>query len=207
MPKKFELAKKNYVRNRDIATIAALMLVILLMRLSNEVEVISRAPKIPTRLVTVENIPKTLHSRRKPPPARPAVPIPTDEETIPEDLTLEPIDPTFFIESDDDGGGGEGDRGLGAPTLTPPRPIAWVIPEFPASEKKRGVNGEVKLSLEIAPTGRVLQAVVLENTTGSALCAQAAVKAALASRYIPAKEDGKPVTYWHTQVYRFGASR
>ncbi len=207
MQKKFELAKKNYARNRDLSIIASLILVILLMRLSNEVEIGVSEPEMPKVLITVENIPKTTQSRRKPPPARPAVPIPTEDEAIPEDLTLEPVDPTFFMESDDDGGAGEGDRGLGAPTLTPPRPIAWVIPEFPASEKKKGVSGEVKLSLEIAPTGRVLQAVVLENTTGSALCADAAVKAALASRYIPAKEDGKPVTYWHTQVYRFGSSR
>ncbi|MGH7599374.1 MAG: hypothetical protein ACREOI_23695 [bacterium] len=44
---------------------------------------------------------------------------------------------------------------------------------------------------------------IVENTTSSERCAQAALRAALASRFTPARNTQGPVKYWLIQPYRF----
>ncbi|RMF58816.1 MAG: TonB family protein, partial [Calditrichaeota bacterium] len=68
---------------------------------------------------------------------------------------------------------------------------------------KKGVHGVVKLSIHVDEKGRVTEVVVVENTTGSEKCAQAAVDAAYGSRFYPAKEGNKAVSFWISQPYRF----
>ena len=200
--------RKNYPKNRDISIIIALVLCIVSIRLAAEIDAINLfEPDVEIPLVSVENIPVTHQGKKKPPPPRPAVPIPSDSEDIPSEETIEPIEFEFFVDTGDDGGGGAGDEGVGAPTRVPPRPIAWVIPEYPEREKKKGVKGEVKVSIQIDVTGKVIDAVVVENTTGSDLCAQSAIRAALASRFIPAKINGKPEEDWLIMPYRFDLSK
>ncbi len=148
--------------------------------------------------ITVENIPATRQFRRPPPPPRPTIPVPSDDPTIPEDLTIE--ETTLKYTSYDEIP--EGPTSSGA-RFVPPRPIAWVFPEYPEEERKRGVQGLVRLSLHIDETGRVIEAIVIENTTGSEKCAQAAIAAALGSRFSPAREGSRPVSHWITQPYRF----
>ncbi|MFQ5631876.1 MAG: TonB family protein [bacterium] len=200
--------RKNYSRNRDISTIIALVLCIVAIRLAAEIDAIkSFVPEVEIPLVAVENIPVTHQGKSKPPPPKPAVPIPSDSEDIPSEVTIEPIDFEFFVDNGDAGGGGLGDEGVGAPNRVPPRPIAWVIPEYPEKEKKKGIKGEVKVSIQIDVSGSVVDAVVVENTTGSELCAQSAVRAALASRFIPAKVNGVPKEDWLIMPYRFDLSK
>ncbi|MFQ5603042.1 MAG: energy transducer TonB [bacterium] len=142
----------------------------------------------------------TRQVRRNPPPPKPTVPIPSDDETIPEDETIMETTLNYSNIFDQTPDGFPGVRGL---KLTPPRPLAWVFPEYPEDEKKKGVQGTVKLSIHIDKTGKVVEVVVLENTTGSQKCAQAAREAALGSRFVPAREGNKPVSFWLTQPYRF----
>lgn len=200
--------RQDYPRNRDLSLIVSLVICIVLIRVAAEIDALQyETPEVTIPPVTVENIPITHQGKKKPPPPRPVVPIPSDSEDIPSEETIEPIELEFFVDNAADGGGGEGEAGVGSPTRTPPRPIAWVIPEYPEKEKKRGVKGEVKVSIQIDATGRVIDAVVIENTTGSELCAQSALKAALASRFIPAKVNGKPKADWLIMPYRFDLSR
>ncbi|MCA9741614.1 MAG: TonB family protein [Deferribacteres bacterium] len=196
--------RNNYPKYRDIATIITLILAIIAIRLAAEIDAIApfkASVEIP--MVAVEDIPITQQGKKKPPPPKPAVPIPSDSETIPEEETIEPIEFDFFAQNGDDGGGGLGNEGVGAVVRVPPRPISWVIPELPQKEKKKGIKGEVKVSIQIDASGNVIDAVVVENTTGSELCAQSAIKAALASRFIPAKVNGKAQKDWLVMPYRF----
>ena len=192
--------RKNYPKNRDKALIAALVITIVSIRLAAEIDALQpfEAPvEIPQ--VSVEDIPLTSQSKKKPPPPKPAVPIPSDNEDIPTEETIEPIEFEFYAENSDDG--------AGAVVRVPPRPIAWVIPEYPEREKKKGVKGEVKVSIQIDASGNVIDAVVVENTTCSELCAQSAIKAALASRFIPAKVNGIAREDWLVMPYRFDLSK
>lgn len=153
----------------------------------------------PNIIINVENIPMTHQTRVKPPPPKPSVPIPTEDETIPEDATI--VETTLkntniFDET-------PGEPGLSGATLIPPKPIAWVFPEYPEEEKKKGVQGVVKLSIHIDKKGKVVEVVVLDNTTSSEKCARAAIEAAYGSRFRPAKEGNQAVNFWITQPYRF----
>ena len=193
----------NYSKNIELAYIISLVITIALVRFAANYEIEVPQPKAEIPIVTVEEIPQTKQGKRRPLPTRPAIPVPTEEEVIPEEETIEPIKFTFYSKAGADGGSGAQDAGIGAPTIIPPRPIAWVIPEYPEEDRKKGLRGEVKLSIQIDSTGKVIDAIVLENETGSEKCAQAAIRAALASRFIPAMKGGKPTSYWLIQPYRF----
>lgn len=197
----------SYARRLEKSFVVTLLICILSLRLAASIditpkEVVGEIPRI-----TVEQIPPTEQGRKRPLPPKPAIPVPSDEEWIPEDETIEEIDFKYYSDSNEEGGGGLADAGIGAPTIIPPRPIAWVIPEYPEEDRKHGVRGEVKLSIHIDEKGRVVEAIVIENTTGSPRCAQAAVRAALASRFIPAMKGNEPTSYWLIQPYRFDLSK
>lgn len=191
--------KSSYSLNVKKALVVTLVFLNVLVLISPRLEV-QTEPGYGTHIqINVENIPITRQIRRSPPPPKPTIPIPSDDESIPEDETIEETTlryTTFFDEIPD-----------GAPPtgakLSPPRPLAWVFPEYPEDEKKKGVQGIVKLSIHINDKGRVVEAVVIANTTRSEKCAQAAIEAAFGSRFTPAKEGTKPISYWITQPYRF----
>ncbi|MFQ5823676.1 MAG: energy transducer TonB [bacterium] len=190
----------QYRINVEKALILTLMIFILLIYMSPRVDVVIEAKQPKNIILTLENIPITRQVARRPPPPKPSVPVPSDDESIPEDETIEETTlkyDTFFDQIP------EGMTGLGTVPLTPPRPMAWVFPEFPEDEKKRGIQGVVKLSIHIDEKGYVVEVIVIENSTGSEKCAQAAIEAAYGSRFFPAREGKKPVGYWITQPYRF----
>jgi TonB family protein len=70
--------------------------------------------------------------------------------------------------------------------------------------QKKGIQGMVKLHLHVDGSGKVVEAIILENTTNSSLCEQAAKAAALKCRYLPAKSAGKSIDVWITRTYTFG---
>ncbi len=197
----------NYQKRIELSFVVSLLLVTIGLRLAANVQVRPKEVQGEVPVITVEEIPPTQQGKKRPLPPKPAIPIPSEEEWVPEDETIEEIDLKYYADSADQGGAGMQDAGVGAPTIIPPRPIAWVIPEYPEEDRKRGIRGEVKLGLQIDSTGKVIEAIVIENETGSERCAQAAIKAALASRFIPAMKGGKPTSYWLIQPYRFDLSK
>jgi len=157
--------------------------------------------------ITIEDIPITRQGPARKPPPRPVVPISSEDDIIPDDVTIDATELTFenFSLSPGSGSGTE-------PTLEPinifqPRPIFEVIPEYSEELQKKGVEGVIKLHLHIDQTGQVVDVIVLENTTGSSVCANAAEEAALKGRYIPAKKDGKPTDFWISRTYTFGLQK
>jgi len=63
------------------------------------------------------------------------------------------------------------------------------------------------LHLHIDKSGQVINVVILENTTESTRCANAAKEAARKGRYIPAKKNGEPTDLWITRTYTFGLQK
>ena len=51
--------------------------------------------------------------------------------------------------------------------------------------------------------GKVLEVIVLENTTNSDRCAETAKKAAYQCQYIPARQGKKPISCWTTRFIKF----
>lgn len=152
-------------------------------------------PKLPEVVIFMEfeEVPITRQGVKKPKPPRPAVPIPVEEPSIPEDLTIEPTE-LDFTEALPDLPEGEGFF-----ALTPPEPIYDVFPEYP-----KGVEGEIELSLLVDEQGKVKNVQVIRNTTRSKLCEQAVLKAAYQTLFNPAKRRDKYVAVWIHKTYRFG---
>lgn len=199
--KKTQLDSKfEYNANVKRALVLTLLLFLIAVNLSPRVNVQMQDRPQPDIEIQVEDIPVTRQTFVAPPPLKPAVPVPSEVESIPEDATIEPTtlsNTNFFADVPD------GFAGPTASVVTPPKPISWVFPEYPKEVKKKGIRGVVRLSIHINEKGKVSEVVVLENTTGSKACADAAIAAAYDSRFFPAKQAGKAIDYWMTQPYRF----
>ncbi len=89
-------------------------------------------------------------------------------------------------------------------SIAPPRPIADVFPEYPDNERKKGVKGEIELSLLVDETGKVKNVHVVRNSTNSKACEQSAIQAAYQMRFMPAKKNKKYVAVWVRKKYKFG---
>lgn len=197
-------AQRNYQINLEKAMIVVLCLVILLFLLFPKFNLTQNKPEgIIFTSLNIEDIPITRQGMRRKPPPKPAVPIPSENESIPDDLTIEDTEINFDLLSNQIG------QGIlsGRPAIFQPRPIFEVIPEYFYELQKKGIEGLVKLHLHINKYGRVERAIVIENTTNSEICANAAKTAALKCRYVPAKSSGKTVDIWITRTYTFGLQR
>jgi len=199
MPTPHHKYNLNYRNHFQKALIWALIAVIILFHLFPKFEQTeSDYPDAININIQVENIPATRQSRYVPPPPRPAVPIPTDDELIPADETIEEtnlrITPMTLTNAQ---------AGYGVAKVTSPRLIDEVFPEYPEQDYKKGITGVVKLHVQVDAKGRVADVVVLGNTTGSDRCAGAAVQAALKTRYIPARKGTEPIASWTVRYIRF----
>ena len=74
-------------------------------------------------IIQLEEIPETKQERRPPPPARPVVPIATDNPDVPDDVTIEDTD--LDLDLDD---------------LAPPPPLADLIEEVELEEEEEIVE-------------------------------------------------------------------
>jgi TonB family protein len=186
------------------STILALVLVIILFVLFPKIKVGNpiKIEGIGTAL-SVEDIPITRQGTLQKPPPRPVVPIPSEDDLIPDDVTIEDTELTFESFAQSSGLG----TAVGQINIFQPRPIFEVIPEYSEDLQKKGIEGLVKLHLHIDQTGKVIDVIILENTTGSSVCGRAAKEAALKGRYIPAKKDGKPTDIWIARSYTFGLQK
>lgn len=75
----------------------------------------------------------------------------------------------------------------------PPRPRRAIRPEYPKGARQRGEQGNVILEIEIGADG-VCVAAKVAVSCGFAELDAAAVKAALAARFVPAKAGNSPVS-------------
>lgn len=196
--------REQYQILLEKSTLLALFLVIILFLIFPKIKV-AKPVKIEGigSALTIEDIPITRQGTLRKPPPRPLVPIPSEDDMIPDDVTIDDTELTFESFSLSSGSGAT----LGQIDIFQPRPIFEVIPEYSEDLQKKGIEGVVKLHLHIDETGRVIDVVILENTTASSDCAKAAKQAALKGRYIPAKKDGKPADLWISRTYTFGLQK
>ncbi len=195
---------RHYYRRLEAALALTLLVIIALFLLFPRFEVVRREKiKFIGTAITVEEIPVTRQIGAQKPPVRPAVPIPSDDITMPEDITIDDTELDLSRGSSIAGSG----LIFEPVQIIQPRPLFEVIPEYPEELQKKGIEGTVKLSLHIDANGSVINVIVIENSTGSEACANAARVAALKGRYIPAKKDGQPTDLWITRTYTFGLQK
>ena len=156
----------------------------------------------------IENIPKTEQSRPKPAPARPSVPIASEDEEIPEEVTIEFTNLVFDDEPlpvppppDDE------NVIMFVPFDEPPTPVGGLAAirrhlKYPQIGRLAGIQGTVVLHLKIDEDGQVQDIRVIKKL-GSGDFVEAASNAVRAVKWNPAKQRERPVTVWYSVPIEF----
>ena len=157
-------------------------------------------------IINMEDIPETRQIKRPPPPPRPAVPIETESDDVPDDVTIESTDLDFDDNMVD---------------LPPPPPRSSdmeeevleffmvedkpiitknVRPVYPEIARKAGLSGRVFVRFKVGRDGRVTEVQILK---GQEIFRQAAIDAVSQFVFKPAMQNDKPVAVWMSQAIKF----
>ena len=186
--------KSKTVLEQAVALSRALITLVFLTYETFEVQAYEGSGE--TQIIAIEDIPETEQLKKPPPPQRPQIPVATESEDIPEDVTI--------MDTEID---------LDAPPPPPPpppgagrreeSPIFWawevapelrkiVKPEYPEIARKAGVEGHVYLTIVVDEKGDVISAEVLVAEPAG-IFGQAAIEAVLQYKFKPAMQRDKPI--------------
>ena len=193
--------KLDYKRLIELGLIISLSVCVVSMQLFKKLSVKSVFSSMNISELQVDDIPETKQEKKAPPPARPTVPIASEDEDLPDDETID--DTIFDLDaeppppppppSDDD-------AIIFVPYDEPPTPIGG-FPAiqrklvYPEIARKAGVEGRVLVYAHIDVDGIVLRTKVMKSL-GPNGCDEAAVAAINAVKWKPAKQRDRPVKVW-----------
>jgi|GEM_PF-6565986 len=81
--------------------------------------------------------------------------------------------------------------------------VQSVTPVYPKDAKKANLEGTIRLKVLIDKTGAVHDA-IMQKSSGHKTMDDAALEAARKGKWLPAKQDGKPVAVWVSYEIKFG---
>ena len=140
------------------------------------------------------DIPLTQQIDLPPPPARPSVPIESEDEDL-EDVTIEETDLESFEAWDAPPPPPEGPRVKFIPYDDPPRPLTPIRPKYPEIAQEAGIEGTVIVQVFVDKKGRVKETIILKGIPNTGLD-EAAIKAIRKTRFLPAKQRERAVGVW-----------
>lgn len=205
---KYDL-KFKYKKVIELTLALALLICIILFQAFKKLEHKKVEKDIVLQKIEAEEIPQTQQEKLPPPPSRPAVPIESESEDIPDDVTIDDTDidfeelppppppppaedeaATFFVAYDE-----------------PPQPIGGfqAIQKklvYPEIARKAGIEGQVTIYAHIDEKGNVKNTRILVPL-GNSGCNEAAVAAIKAVKWRPAKQRDKPVAVWVSIPVKF----
>lgn len=194
--------KLKYPLVMEIGLILSLVICIVLFQAFKKFEAKEVREKTVDIKIEVKEIPQTEQIKMPPPPARPAVPIETENDDIPEDETIEITDldltelppPPPPPPTDDEA------AIVFVPYDDPPTPIGGFAAiqknlEYPEIARKAGVEGRVIVHVQIDEKGKVVNTKVLASL-GNNGCDEAAIKAIKSVKWKPAMQRDRPVKVW-----------
>lgn len=152
---------------------------------------------------------------KEPPPPPPDIETPPPYVPPPEISIDVPVDtgPTTAIT------GVTTERPVAAPPPPPPKPVERAVvktppstvgrgaritqPEYPPASRRAGEAGTVTLQVYVLESGRAGE-VKVAKSSGFEKLDEAAVREVQRNwRFVPGKEDGKPIAMWHTFAVTF----
>ena len=147
--------------------------------------------------VIIENIdiPQTQQIDNTPPPARPSIPVPSDDEDIADDLTLDELDFDDFSNLDAPPPPPSGPKVVFIPYDDPPQPMTRITPQYPEIAQEAGIEGVVVVQAFIDKKGRVKETLILKGVPNTGLD-EAAMEAIRKTRFKPAKQRERAVGVW-----------
>ena len=147
--------------------------------------------------IIIENIdiPQTQQIENTPPPARPSIPVPSDDEDIADDLTLDELDFDDFSSLDAPPPPPSGPRVVFIPYDDPPVALSPIRPTYPEIAQEAGIEGVVIVQAFIDKKGRVKETLILKGVPNTGLD-EAAMEAIRKTRFRPAKQRERAVGVW-----------
>ena len=147
--------------------------------------------------IIIENIdiPQTQQIDNTPPPARPSIPVPSDDEDIADDLTLDELDFDDFSSLDAPPPPPSGPRVVFIPYEDPPVALSPIRPTYPEIAQEAGIEGVVIVQAFIDKKGRVKETLILKGVPNTGLD-EAAMEAIRKTRFRPAKQRERAVGVW-----------
>ena len=147
--------------------------------------------------IIIENIdiPQTQQIDNTPPPARPSIPVPSDDEDIAEDLTLDELDFDDFSNLDAPPPPPSGPKVVFIPYDDPPVAMSPIRPRYPEIAQEAGIEGVVVVQAFIDEKGRVKETLILKGVPNTGLD-EAAMEAIRKTRFRPAKQRERAVGVW-----------
>ncbi len=141
------------------------------------------------------DIPQTQQFDLPPPPARPSVPIESEDEDLADDLTIEETDLENFEAWDAPPPPPEGPRVKFIPYDDPPKPLSPIRPKYPEIAQEAGIEGTVIVQVFVDKKGRVKETSILKGIPNTGLD-EAAIEAIRRTRFRPAKQRERAVGVW-----------
>ena len=147
--------------------------------------------------IIIENIdiPQTQQIDNTPPPARPSIPVPSDDEDIAEDLTLDELDFDDFSNLDAPPPPPSGPKVVFIPYDDPPVAMTPIKPIYPEIAQEAGIEGVVVVQAFIDAKGRVKETLILKGVPNTGLD-EAAMAAIRKTRFRPARQRERAVGVW-----------
>ena len=138
------------------------------------------------------DIPQTQQIERPPPPARPSIPIESEDEDLADDITIEETDLGDFEAWDAPPPPPSGPQVRFIPYDDPPVPLTPIRPKYPEIAQEAGIEGTVYIQAFIDIKGRVKELKVIKGIPNTGLD-EAAIEAIRKTRFRPAKQRERPV--------------
>ena len=150
-----------------------------------------------TEQIIIENIdiPQTQQIDNTPPPARPSIPVPSDDEDIADDLTLDELDFDDFSNMDAPPPPPSGPKVVFIPYDDPPVAMTPIRPVYPEIAQEAGIEGVIVVQAFIDEKGRVKETLILKGVPNTGLD-EAAMDAIRKTRFRPAKQRERAVGVW-----------
>lgn len=215
-------AKKHYSIRLMGCMIAALVLLNLMVQLwppagpPEPVVIVGDNPAA----ISMEDVLPTAQQRRAPPPPAPLPPVVMPNDVILEEELIFDTEPLAFVGPDLGDAPSDVDSRGGSSNLqasTSPKLILVIAPEYPRAAQRRKIRAEVVVALVVDRRGRVespriIARYLLDEKEGIRQeveelgygLEEAALSAAMRSRFKPASQAGVTVSSNHQVSFRFG---
>jgi len=192
--------KLRYKKVLELSLVIALVLVVLLFQLFRIFKLEATETTTVDVTIEVEDIPQTEQIKLPPPPPKPSIPIPTESEDVPEDVTIEATDFIDLSAIPPPPAPIEDDATIFVAFDEPPQPIGGFgaiqrALKYPEIARKVGIEGRVIVHVLVSKKGEVIQTKILRSL-GHSGCDEAAVSAIRGVKWKPALQRDKPVKVW-----------
>ena len=169
-----------------------------LQRFENDIEIETEGQ------IIIENIeiPETQQFETPPPPARPSIPVESEDDDLADDLTIEETDLDNFDAWDAPPPPPSGPQVKFIPYDKAPVPLMPIRPVYPDIAQEAGIEGQVIVQCFIDKKGKVTETIILKGIPNTGLN-ESAVAALRKTRFRPAKQRETKVGVWITIPINF----